>query len=37
MFPFPPLDEFQNFTTLSLANMLSELRKYHVGMILAHQ
>ena len=31
------LDEFQNFTTLSLANMLSELRKYRVGMILAHQ
>lgn len=31
------LDEFQNFTTLSLANMLSELRKYRVGMILTHQ
>src|SRR3989475_534573 len=31
------LDEFQRFTTLSLANMLSELRKYRVGMILAHQ
>ncbi len=31
------LDEFQTFTTLSLANMLSELRKYRVGMILAHQ
>src|SRR5437867_11368914 len=31
------LDEFQSFTTLSLANMLSELRKYRVGMILAHQ
>jgi len=31
------LDEFQSFTTLSIANMLSELRKYHVGMILAHQ
>ncbi len=31
------LDEFQNFTTLSLANMLSELRKYKVGMVLAHQ
>src|SRR5205085_1448939 len=31
------LDEFQGFTTLSLANMLSELRKYRVGMILAHQ
>lgn len=34
---FVYLDEFQNFTTLSLANMLSELRKYHVGLILAHQ
>jgi hypothetical protein len=31
------LDEFQNFTTLSVANMLSELRKYGVGMVLAHQ
>lgn len=31
------LDEFQTFTTQSLANMLSELRKYRVGMILAHQ
>src|SRR2546427_706420 len=31
------LDEFQSFTTLSLANMLSELRKYRVGMILAPQ
>ena len=31
------LDEFQSFTTLSLANMLSELRKYRVGMVLAHQ
>lgn len=31
------LDEFQSFTTLSLANMLSELRKYRVSMILAHQ
>jgi len=31
------LDEFQSFTTLSLANMLSELRKYRIGMILAHQ
>ena len=34
---FVYLDEFQNFTTLSLANMLSELRKYRVGMILTHQ
>lgn len=31
------IDEFQNFTTLSLANMASELRKYHIGMILANQ
>lgn len=31
------LDEFQDFTTLSVANMLSELRKYGVGMVLAHQ
>jgi hypothetical protein len=30
-------DEFQTFTTLSVATMLSELRKYHVGMILSHQ
>lgn len=28
------LDEFQNFTTLSVATMLSELRKYRVGLIL---
>jgi len=34
---FVYLDEFQNFTTLSLATMLSELRKYHVGLVLAHQ
>ena len=31
------LDEFHTFTTLSLATMLSELRKYRVGLILAHQ
>jgi hypothetical protein len=31
------IDEFQNFATLSLANMLSELRKYRINMILAHQ
>jgi type IV secretory pathway TraG/TraD family ATPase VirD4 len=30
-------DEFHTFTTLSTAGMLSELRKYHVGLILAHQ
>ncbi|HET8548424.1 MAG TPA: type IV secretion system DNA-binding domain-containing protein [Bryobacteraceae bacterium] len=31
------LDEFPNFTTLSLAGMLAELRKYRVNLILAHQ
>lgn len=31
------VDEFQNFTTLSFANMLSELRKMGVGLTLAHQ
>ncbi len=31
------VDEFQNFTTLAIANMLSELRKFGVGAILAHQ
>jgi hypothetical protein len=31
------LDEFQNYTTLSMANMLSELRKYRANLILAHQ
>lgn len=31
------IDEFQNFTTMALANMLSELRKFGVSMILAHQ
>ena len=31
------LDEFHNFTTLMLASMMSELRKYGVGLILAHQ
>lgn len=31
------LDEFHAFTTGSLAGMLSELRKYRVGMVLAHQ
>lgn len=31
------LDEFHNFTTLSLASMLSELRKYRLNLILAHQ
>jgi type IV secretory system conjugative DNA transfer VirD4/TraG family protein len=31
------LDEFQSFTTLSLATALSELRKYRVSMTLCHQ
>jgi hypothetical protein len=31
------LDEFQTFTTLSVATMMAELRKYHVGMVLANQ
>ncbi|MGB0747139.1 MAG: type IV secretory system conjugative DNA transfer family protein [Magnetospiraceae bacterium] len=31
------VDEFQSFTTLSMANMLAELRKYSVGMIMSHQ
>ncbi|HJQ31045.1 MAG TPA: type IV secretion system DNA-binding domain-containing protein [Pyrinomonadaceae bacterium] len=31
------LDEFHNFTTLALVGMLSELRKYRLNLILAHQ
>lgn len=31
------LDEFHNFTTLSLVNMFSELRKFKIGFIIAHQ
>jgi hypothetical protein len=31
------LDEFHNFTTLMFANMMGELRKYGVGLVLAHQ
>jgi energy-coupling factor transporter ATP-binding protein EcfA2 len=31
------LDEFSNFTTDSFANILSELRKYHVGFVLSGQ
>ncbi len=34
---FVYLDEFQNYTNLSLVEMLSELRKFKVGMIMAHQ
>jgi len=31
------VDEFHNFTTLSLIGMFSELRKFKVGMAMAHQ
>lgn len=31
------VDEFQSFMTLSFVNMLSELRKYGLGLTLAHQ
>jgi len=31
------IDEFQTFTTLMLANMMSELRKFGIGRTLAHQ
>jgi len=31
------LDEFHTFATLSLTTMLSELRKYRVSLVLAHQ
>jgi type IV secretory pathway TraG/TraD family ATPase VirD4 len=31
------VDEFQSFTTLSFVNMMSELRKYGLGLTLAHQ
>lgn len=31
------LDEFQTFATQSTITMLSELRKYRVGLVLAHQ
>jgi type IV secretory pathway TraG/TraD family ATPase VirD4 len=34
---FVYIDEFQSFTTLALANMLSEMRKYRVGFTVAHQ
>ncbi len=34
---FVYVDEFQSFTTLAVANMLSELRKYRVGFAVAHQ
>ncbi|MFH2136563.1 MAG: type IV secretion system DNA-binding domain-containing protein [Patescibacteria group bacterium] len=31
------VDEFQNFATLSFANILSEARKYRLNLVLAHQ
>lgn len=31
------IDEFQNFITPSMATILSGARKYHLGLILAHQ
>lgn len=31
------VDEFQSFTTLSVASMISEIRKYGVGLTIAHQ
>ena len=31
------IDEFQNFTTNTIATILSEARKYHLNLILAHQ
>jgi hypothetical protein len=34
---FVYVDEFQSFTTLAVANMLSELRKYRVSFAVAHQ
>lgn len=34
---FVYLDEFQSFTTPALASILWELRKYRLGLVLAHQ
>ena len=34
---FLHVDEFQTFTTLAFANLMPELRKYGVGLTLAHQ
>lgn len=31
------LDEFQNYTTVSIVDILSELRKFRLGLIMAHQ
>jgi type IV secretory pathway TraG/TraD family ATPase VirD4 len=34
---FAYVDEFQSFTTMALANILSELRKYRVAFTISHQ
>jgi hypothetical protein len=34
---FVYIDEFQSFTTLALANMLADNRKYRVGFVITHQ
>lgn len=34
---FVYLDEFQNFTNLTIIEMLSELRKFKIGIIMSHQ
>ena len=34
---FVYLDEFQSFTTRSLATMTAELRKYGIGIVASHQ
>ncbi len=34
---FVYLDEFQNYTTETVCSMLSELRKFRIGLIMAHQ
>ena len=31
------VDEFQNFVTNTFADILSEARKYHLSLIMAHQ
>jgi DNA helicase HerA-like ATPase len=31
------VDEFPSFTTTAFASMLAEMRKYRVGLVLAHQ
>ncbi len=34
---FVYMDEFQNITTQSISYILSEARKYHLGLVMAHQ